>query len=69
MDSLGNVNNSISIVGHWLFDSNYKKEIFFTQESLDIIFPPYVGEEQVETFRSLFYAVRYIWKPIHIKKG
>ena len=23
MESLGNVNNSISIVGYWIFDSNY----------------------------------------------
>ena len=25
MDSLGNVNNSISVVGYWIFDSNYEK--------------------------------------------
>ena len=23
IDSLGNVNHAISIVGHWIFDSNY----------------------------------------------
>ena len=28
MGSLGNVNNAISILGYWIFDSNYKKEIF-----------------------------------------
>ena len=27
MDSLGNVNRAISIVGHWIFDSNYKKAL------------------------------------------
>ena len=32
MESLGNVNNDISIVGHWIFDSNYKKALFLTQE-------------------------------------
>ena len=26
--SLGNVNHAISIVGHWIFDSNYKKAFF-----------------------------------------
>ena len=31
MDSLVNVNNSISIVGHWIFDSNYKKALCLTQ--------------------------------------
>ena len=37
MDSLGNVNHAISILGHWIFDSNYEKVLCFTQESLDII--------------------------------
>ena len=31
MDSLGNVNHAISIVGHWIFDSNYKKALCLTQ--------------------------------------
>ena len=31
MESLGNVNCAISIVGHWIFDSNYKKSLCFTQ--------------------------------------
>ena len=37
MDLLGNVNHAISLVGYWIFDSNYKKAIFLTQELLDII--------------------------------
>ena len=69
MDSLGNVNHAISIVGHWIFDSNYKKALCLTQELLDIICSPSIGEELVATFRSVFYAVRYIWAPIHLKKG
>ena len=44
MDSLGNVNCAISIVGHWIFDSNYKKALCLTQWSLDIILSPSVGE-------------------------
>ena len=31
MDSLGNVNRAISIVGYWIFDSKYKKALFLTQ--------------------------------------
>ena len=31
IDSLGNVNNAISIVGHSIFDSNYKKALCLTQ--------------------------------------
>ena len=37
MESLGNVNHGISIVGHWIFDSKYDKELFLTQKYLDII--------------------------------
>ena len=31
IDSLGNVNNDISIVGYCMFDSNYKKALYLTQ--------------------------------------
>ena len=68
MDSLGNVNRAISIVGYCIFDSNYEKELCLPQESLDVICYPSVGEEQVATFQSIFYAVGYIWAPIHLKK-
>ena len=27
MDSLGNLNDAISVVGYWIFDSNYKKAL------------------------------------------
>ena len=50
IDSLGHVNCDISIVGYWIFDSNYKQAIFLTRESLDIIFSPTVGEEKVVKF-------------------
>ena len=28
MDSLGNLNHAISMIGYWIFDSNYKKALF-----------------------------------------
>ena len=31
MESLGNANHATSIVGHWIFDSNYKKALCLTQ--------------------------------------
>ena len=31
MESLENVNRDISIVGYWIFDSNYKKALFLTK--------------------------------------
>ena len=60
MDSLGNFNHAISVVGYWIFDSNYKKALVLNTESLDIIFSPFVGEEQVAEFETVFTAVRYI---------
>ena len=32
MDSLGNLNHAIIIVGYWIFDSNYNKSLCLTQE-------------------------------------
>ena len=66
MDSLGNVNHAIIIVVHWIFDSNYKKALCLTKGSMDLICSPSIGEELVATLRSVFYAVRYSWAPIHI---
>ena len=37
MESLGNMNHSISLVRNWIFDSNNKKALFLTHEPLDII--------------------------------
>ena len=34
MDSLGNVNHAISVVGGWIFDSNYKRALVLNKESL-----------------------------------
>ena len=67
LDSLGNVNHAISIVGYWVFDSNYDKVLCLTKESLDLIFYPSIREEQVATIQSIFYAVRYMWAPINLK--
>ena len=68
MDSLVNTNNAISVVGYWIFDSNYKKALILNWESLDIIFYPYVGEEQSYKFETLFAAVRYIRSDAQLKK-
>ena len=58
MYSLGNVNHAISIVGYWIFDSNYEKSLLLNRESLDMIFALSVGEEQVSVFETVFNAVR-----------
>ena len=58
MYSLGNVNHDISVVGYWIFDSNYEKSLVLNRESLDMICAPSVGEEQVDVFEILFNSVR-----------
>ena len=35
METVGNVNHAVSIVGYWIFDSNYKKSLLLKLESLN----------------------------------
>ena len=45
MDSFGNSNHSISVVGYWIFDSNNKRALALNRESLDVICTLSVVEE------------------------
>ena len=58
MDSLVNVNHGISVVGSWIFDSNYERALVLNKASLDIICAPSVGEQQTAKFEKVYYAVR-----------
>ena len=69
MHSLGNVNHAISVVGNWIFDSNYEKVLVLNRASLDIMCTPSVGEEQYAIFESVFIEVRYIYSRGKLKKG
>ena len=69
MDSLGNVNHAISVVGSWIFDSNYERALLLNKESLDMICAPSIGEEQAARFEKVSYAVRFISKEAKLKKG
>ena len=69
MYSYGNVNHAISVVGNWIFDSNYEKALVLNRELLDMIFTPSVCEEQDAIFESVFTAVRYIYSRGQLKKG
>ena len=60
MDLLVNVNHAISVVGNWIFDSNYEKSLVLNRASLDMICAPSVGEEKYDIFETVFTAVRYI---------
>ena len=50
MDYLVNVNHAISVVGYWIFDSNYETSLVLNRESFDMICAPSVVEEQVAYF-------------------
>ena len=68
MDYVGNANHAISVVGYWIFDSNYEKSLVLNKEPLDMICAPSIGEEEVHTLETIFYAVRYIHKISQLKK-
>ena len=68
MDSLVNVNRAISVVGYWIFDSNYEKSLVLNRESLEMICAPSVGEEQAAKFEPVFTAVKYIYSRAQLKK-
>ena len=65
MDYLGNVKHAIGVVEYWIFDSNYKKALILNRESWDLICAPYVGEEEVTDFETVFTSVRYISSTKH----
>ena len=69
MDSLGNVNHAISVVGNSIFDSNYEKALVLNRASLDMICAPSIGEEQDAIFETVFTAVRYIFNGAQLKEG
>ena len=69
MDSLGNVNHAISVVGSWIFDSKYEIALVLNRASLNMICAPSVGEEQDAMFEKVYYAVRYIYIGVQLKKG
>ena len=69
MDSLGNLNHAISVVGNWIFDSNYEKALVLNMASLEMICTLSVGEEQAAIFESVFTAVRFIYSKAQLKKG
>ena len=60
MCSLVNVNRANSVVGYWIFESNYKKSLVLNRESLGMICDPSVDEEQSAKFETVFTEVRYI---------
>ena len=60
INSIVNVNHAISVVGSWIFDSNYEIALVLDKASLDMICAPSAIEEQNDIFEKVYYAVRYI---------
>ena len=69
MYSLVNVNHAFSVVGYWIFGSNYEKSLVLNRELLDMICAQSVGGEKVAEFETLFTAVRYIFLNSVLKEG
>ena len=67
MDSLGNVNHAISVVGYWIFDSNYEIPLVLNRASLGMICDPNVGEEQAAKFETVLKEGRYIRSAAQLK--
>ena len=67
IDSLGNFNHAISVVGSWIFDSNFERALVLNKASLDMICAPSVGEEQAAKLEIFYYAVRYIFNEAKLK--
>ena len=43
MDSIGNVNHDISVVGNWIFYSNFERALVLNKASVEMIGAPSVG--------------------------
>ena len=63
------MNNDISAVGNYIFDSKYERALVLNRSSLDMICAPSVGEEQASKFEKNYYTVRYIYIGGQLKTG
>ena len=68
MDYLGNLNNDISVVGYWIFGSNYEKALVLNRESLNNICAWSIGEEQAAKFEAYFFGEGYIRLTVQLNK-
>ena len=61
IDTAGNVNHVVIIIGCCIYYSNYKRALPFIKESLDIIFSPSKDEKGMYAeFKYVYYAIRYV---------
>ena len=60
MDSADNFDHAVSIVRYWIFESNYKKALPLTLDSLNIICSLSKEEGVFTIFETVLHAVIYI---------
>ena len=54
MNYLVNFNHYISVVGYWIFESNYERELVLNRELLDIIFPRLLERNKLLGLKQCF---------------
>ena len=57
MDTVGNVNHAVIIVGYWIFESNYRKALPLTTESLNVICSHFELEVFLPCFKHCFMQI------------
>ena len=67
MDTVGNVNNSVSIVVYLIFYFYCKNSLKLTLDSLNLVCSPSVGEGIFSMFKIVFCAVIYINNRVKLK--
>ena len=60
MYSLGNVNHTVSLVGKWIFNSNYEKVLQLKIESLNLICSCSDEYQNVTIFNWVYYVLRHV---------
>ena len=54
MDSLGNVNHAISVVGNWIFDLNYERALVLNRASLTWFLPHMLVKTKMLYLKKFF---------------
>ena len=59
IDTAGNINHDIIIIGCWMYDSNYKRALYMIEGYLDIIiFPSKYEKGMYAEFKDVYYTIR-----------
>ena len=60
VDLLVNVNLALSVVGKWIFDSNYEKALPLSIELFNFIYSCSCVDQTIAIFNVVYYAVMYV---------